>query len=70
MIDTLFPLCGVCQGERTVCPDAVIPFEVWHMNDGRKLLHVDGVGKNQYWIELVPAAVSWLGEQMQRKVVL
>ena len=67
MNDTLFPLCGVCQGERTVCPDAIIPLEVWHMADGRKLLHVEGGGKNQYWIELLPVAAAWVAAQLTQE---
>jgi hypothetical protein len=36
------------------------------MDDGRKLLHVDGGGKSQYWIELLPAAVEWVAAEMRR----
>ena len=65
-MDTLFEMCGVCRGQRSICPDSVFPLEVWHMDDGRKLLHVDGGGKNQYWIELLPAAVEWVAAEMRR----
>lgn len=42
---------------------ATVRLEVWHLPDGRVLLHNPGRGA-QAWIEMLPEAVPWLLDQL------
>lgn len=58
------PLCAQCGAQKI----ARGPVEAWRTADGRLLLHHDGGGHNQTWIELDLDGQQWLHQVLQESL--